>query len=45
MGDDDILLIMDVPDRQYRGLSQKILAEHPGIRVLGSDPAGSPPFP
>lgn len=45
MGDNDLLLLLDVPDQRYADIENSLMNAHPEIRIMGSDPAGSPPFP
>ena len=42
---DDVVLRVEVPDARQGSLEQEIKARHPEIRVMGTDPGGSPPFP
>jgi HAMP domain-containing protein len=42
---DDVVMRIEVPDERQGQLEQEIKARHPEIRVKGTDPAGSPPFP
>lgn len=42
---DDVLLLLDVRDQELGELEQEIKSRHPEIRVKGTDPGGSPPFP
>ena len=42
---DDVVLVVEVPDARQGSLEQEIKARHPEIRVMGTDPGGSPPFP
>jgi hypothetical protein len=43
--DDDVVLRVEVPNTRQGPLEEKINARHPEIRVMGTDPGGTPPFP
>jgi hypothetical protein len=45
VGRDDVVMLADVPDEQLGRVERLIQDRHPGIRVKGTDPRGSPPFP
>jgi hypothetical protein len=42
---DDVVLRADVPATGLGPLEEEIKARHPEIRVMGTDPRGTPPFP
>jgi hypothetical protein len=42
---DDVVLRVEVPNRRQGLLEEEIKARHPEIRVMGTDPGGTPPFP
>jgi hypothetical protein len=42
---DDLVMLVDVPDDLLGQLEQTINTAHPEIRIKGTDPRGSPPFP
>jgi hypothetical protein len=42
---DDVVLRADVPATGLGPLEEEIKARHPEIRVMGTDPGGTPPFP
>jgi len=42
---EDRVMLLNVPDERLGEFEQMITARHPEIRVKGTDPRGSPPFP
>jgi hypothetical protein len=42
---EDVVMLLDLPDERLAETEQTIKNRHPEIRVKGTDPAGSPPFP
>jgi hypothetical protein len=42
---EDLVMVLDVPDDRLGKIEQTIQTRHPEIRVKGTDPRGSPPFP
>jgi hypothetical protein len=42
---DDVVLRVEVPNRRQGLLEEEIKARHPELRVMGTDPGGTPPFP
>lgn len=45
VGRDDVVMLVDLPDELLGRVEQTIKDHHPEIRVKGTDPRGSPPFP
>jgi hypothetical protein len=45
LGRDDVVMLVDLPDELLGRVEQTIKDHHPEIRVKGTDPRGSPPFP
>jgi hypothetical protein len=43
--EDDVVMVMDLPEARLGEMERKVKSRHPEIRVKGTDPAGSPPFP
>lgn len=41
----DAVIVADVPDARLGEIEREIKARHPEVRVQGTDPRGSPPFP
>lgn len=41
----DLLLVLAGDDAAIGAIQDRITARHPEVAVLGSDPAGTPPFP
>jgi hypothetical protein len=42
---DDVVMLMDLPEGRLGEVEQQVKSRHPQVRVKGTDPAGSPPFP
>jgi hypothetical protein len=42
---DKTVLLVDVQDDRAQEVERKLKQAHPEVAVLGTDPAGSPPFP
>lgn len=42
---DDVVMLLDVADQRLGDWEERIKDLHPEIRVKGTDPAGTPPFP
>lgn len=42
---DDVVMRIEVPDERLLALETEIKDRHPELRIKGTDPAGSPPFP
>ncbi len=45
LGGDDVVMLLDVADQRLGNWEERIKGRHPEIRVKGTDPAGTPPFP
>lgn len=45
VGRDDVVMLADVPDELLGRVEQLIKDRHPEVRVKGTDPRGTPPFP
>jgi hypothetical protein len=41
----ELLMVLALDDDEVRRIEQRIATRHPEVSILGSDPAGSPPFP
>jgi len=44
-GREDTVMLVDVPDDRLEQVEDAIKSRHPQVRVQGTDPVGSPPFP
>ncbi len=42
---DDVVMRIEVADERLEPLETEIKERHPELRIKGTDPAGSPPFP
>ena len=42
---DDVVMTLDLPDERLGQVEKTIKARHPELKVKGTDPGGSPPFP
>lgn len=42
---EDVVMLLHVPDERLEDVQKGIKGRHPEVRVKGTDPAGSPPFP
>jgi hypothetical protein len=45
LGRDDAVVVADVPDARLGEIQRDLKARHPEVRVQGTDPQGTPPFP
>ncbi|EXJ14789.1 hypothetical protein [Imhoffiella purpurea] len=41
----DLILSLTIDEDRYAAVQQTLARRHPELMILGSDPAGSPPFP
>lgn len=41
----DVVMLIDVPDEGLGELEDALKSGHPELRIEGTDPAGTPPFP
>jgi hypothetical protein len=42
---DDVVMVAEVPDDRLAEIEQALNERHPELKVKGTDPGGSPPFP
>jgi hypothetical protein len=45
VGRADVVMELQVPDGRLESVAKGVKRRHPEVRVKGTDPAGSPPFP
>jgi hypothetical protein len=43
--EDDVVMLIDLPEARLGEVERQIESRYPEIRIKGTDPAGTPPFP
>jgi hypothetical protein len=45
LNEDDVVMLIDLPEARLGEVERQVESRYPEIRIKGTDPAGTPPFP